>query len=155
MTIEKIREMLAGITQGEWEVDKYGGNVWAKDDGRGKGKMHIAEMRGWGHLTGQGLGACGLGEEVAVKEQNANAAFVASAPAIVRWLVQQLGIESGLRIEADLKVIGVEKERDDALAEVKRLREWMEDIRDSAWGDSSVLDIVQAKIADALSEGSE
>lgn len=40
--------------------------------------MHIADVRGWGHLTGQG--ACALKQDAAVVIQTANADLIAAAP---------------------------------------------------------------------------
>jgi hypothetical protein len=44
----------------------------------------VCEMRGWGHLTGQG-GGCAMDDVEAVKIQDANAQLIANAP---KWLLQ-------------------------------------------------------------------
>lgn len=42
-------------------------------------RFHVADMRGWGHLTGKGHGALGLEYAVAVKIQEANADLIVRA----------------------------------------------------------------------------
>lgn len=55
--------------------------------------MHVAEVRGWGHLTGRG-GGCALDETQAVAIQEANAAIISAAPELLAAL-------KALRIDAN------------------------------------------------------
>jgi hypothetical protein len=65
-------------TPGPWEYQEATGWIVAPNP-YGKGSMHIADVRGWGHLTGHGHGACGMSEEQAVAIQEANGRLLASA----------------------------------------------------------------------------
>lgn len=66
-------------TPGPWEVlEPVGTWIQTAGDPYGHGRMHIADVRGWGHLTG--FGACHLGMEKAVAVQAANARLIAAAP---------------------------------------------------------------------------
>lgn len=68
-------------TQGPWEVDACGSPVIY---GRSpKGRMRIADIRGWGHLTGGGHGALGLPEAEAIAIQEANGHLIAAAPELL------------------------------------------------------------------------
>lgn len=60
-----------------WHVDPYSGSVYAADVP--KGSPRVADMRGWGYLTGKGHGALGLPETEAIAAQKANAAFIVKA----------------------------------------------------------------------------
>ena len=68
---DNLRSLLKDVTPGPWEADDYGQVIYATDP-YGKGKMHVADIRGWGHLTGQGMGACKLTDAEAVTIQRAN-----------------------------------------------------------------------------------
>lgn len=63
--------------RGPWENDGHG-MIWAREVS--KGPMHIADIRGWGYLTGRGHGALGLSHEIAAEIQDSNAALIAAAP---------------------------------------------------------------------------
>lgn len=54
-----------------WRVDEPG--LWIVADNVPKGPMHIADVRGWGYLTGTGHGALGLkaGDALAIQRANA------------------------------------------------------------------------------------
>lgn len=71
-TAEQVRH-----TPGPWSVDAMSMHVSAKDS---KGYMRIADIRGWGHLTGNGYGALGLPDVEAAAIQKANAHLIAAAP---------------------------------------------------------------------------
>ncbi len=72
-------------TKGPWRVLEPVG-TWIQTDGDpyGHGPMHIADVRGWGHLTGQG--ACRLEEKPAIAIQTANARLIAAAPELLTAL---------------------------------------------------------------------
>lgn len=60
-------------TTGPWEAN--GDTVYAKDSG-----MRVCDVRGWGYLTGKGVGALGLPDDQAFGIQLANARLIAAAP---------------------------------------------------------------------------
>ncbi len=68
---------------GEWKADPYGiRQIWAKS--LKGGDTHIADIRGWGYLTGGGHGALGLSDDEGLEAQRQIAAFIAAAnPATV------------------------------------------------------------------------
>lgn len=69
-------------TKGPWNVSRtmiFAENPYGKDD------MHIADVRGWGHLTGKG-GGCGFPDKKAEQIQDANAALIAAAPDLLEAL---------------------------------------------------------------------
>jgi hypothetical protein len=71
-------------TPGPWENEDNDGNMIFARNPYGKGDMRVADIRGWGHLTG--TGACRLSEEEAIAIQNANAHLIASAPELLEAL---------------------------------------------------------------------
>jgi hypothetical protein len=78
-------------TPGPWSADNFGLKVFTVGSPYGHGSMNIADVRGWGHLTGQG--ACALPEEVAAEIQHANARLIAAAPdllAALKWAKARL-----------------------------------------------------------------
>lgn len=70
-------------TPGPWKVLKAAGG-WIETAGNpyGRGSMHIADTRGWGHLTGRG-GGCAFSEAKAIAIQDANAQLIAAAPELL------------------------------------------------------------------------
>lgn len=63
-------------TPGPWKAEtEYECAVYAHNN-----QMKIADIRGYGYLTGKGLGGMGLPDEEAKKIQNANARLIAAAP---------------------------------------------------------------------------
>lgn len=70
------------------------------------GDMHVADVRGWGHLTGRG--ALGLPEMVAEDIQRANARLIAAAPdydiaaraVVTAWDESEIGQLDGALIES-------------------------------------------------------
>lgn len=65
-------------TKGAVEYDPKSG--WILSTGCcDRGPMHIADIRGWGHLTGKGHGAHGMNWDDAKAIQDANAALIAEA----------------------------------------------------------------------------
>ena len=70
-------------TPGPWKnINPYGGWISTVGDPYGSGPMHIADVRGWGHLTGKG-GGCAFDEDKAVAIQEANARLIAAAPTML------------------------------------------------------------------------
>ena len=74
--IAQQRAICDAATPGPWEADEYGDMVWAKNP-YGHDLMRVADIRGWGHLTGSG--ACALPQTQAQGIQNANQVFIAAA----------------------------------------------------------------------------
>jgi hypothetical protein len=64
-------------TKGPWEID-HGLRIIARNVERGP--MPVADVRGWGYLTGKGHGALGLPFDEAEKIQTANARLLVAAP---------------------------------------------------------------------------
>jgi hypothetical protein len=60
-----------------WRVDPHSFSIYAQDVP--KGPARVADMRGWGYLTGKGHGALGLPEALAIETQKANADFIVKA----------------------------------------------------------------------------
>lgn len=60
-----------------WRSCPYSQDIYADDVP--KGPMRVADIRGWGYLTGKGHGALGLSDEEAMAIQKANAAFIVEA----------------------------------------------------------------------------
>jgi hypothetical protein len=57
-----------------WRIDSHFNSIYA--DNVPKGPMRVADIRGWGYLTGKGDGALGLDYDAAFEIQKANAAFI-------------------------------------------------------------------------------
>lgn len=73
-------------TPGPWHVAKgSGGYVFTDGDPYGCGQMHVAQVRGWGHLTGKG-GGCAFDDDKAIAIQDANARLIAAAPDLLAAL---------------------------------------------------------------------
>lgn len=66
-------------TPGPWKAVEGVGYVFTEGEPYGRGVMHVAQVRGWGHLTGRG-GGCAFDEDKAIAIQEANARLIAAAP---------------------------------------------------------------------------
>ena len=64
---------MSGHTPGPWATDMDGLMVWGMS-----GQMRVADVRGFGHLTGKGT--MGLSDEEAIAILEANARLIAAAP---------------------------------------------------------------------------
>lgn len=60
-----------------WRVEPYSFSIYA--DNVPKGPARVADMRGWGYLTGKGHGALALSDDKGVAIQKANAEFIVKA----------------------------------------------------------------------------
>ena len=70
-------------TPGPWKAEtEYECAVYAHNN-----QMKIADIRGYGYLTGKGLGGIGLPDEEAKKIQDANARLIAAAPEMYELLL--------------------------------------------------------------------
>lgn len=66
-------------TPGPWTYDDKSG--WISSNACcHRGKMHVADIRGWGHLTGKGHGAHGMAFSEAKVIQDANGAAIIAVP---------------------------------------------------------------------------
>jgi hypothetical protein len=66
-------------------VEGMGGWIQTVGEPYGNGPMHVADVRGWGHLTGRG-GGCAFPEDKAIAIQEANARLIAAAPDLLAAL---------------------------------------------------------------------
>lgn len=99
-------------TPGPWRADDYG-NVFADDD-----QMHVAEVRGWGRLTGTG-GGLGLSYEYAEAIQNANALLIAAAPDLLTALAHICEMQArnyGDGVSTHMELIGLAERARAAIA---------------------------------------
>lgn len=76
-------------TPAPWTVGRYAMSVEGQTS---KGTMKICDIRGWGHLTGQGHGALGLDQDEALKIQTANAHLIAAAPELLAALQEVVAV---------------------------------------------------------------
>lgn len=60
-----------------WRVDEHAFSIYS--DNVPKGPMRVLDIRGWGYLTGKGLGALGLSDAEGLAVQKANAALICEA----------------------------------------------------------------------------
>jgi len=75
--IERQRAICNAATKAPWENhEPYSPMVTAQNP-YGHGEMRVADIRGWGHLTGKG--GCALTEEKAYAIQCANSTFIVNA----------------------------------------------------------------------------
>lgn len=73
----KARKPMAEHFPAPWHVDPLTASIYATDVP--KGPARVADMRGWGYLTGKGHGALALSQDEAIDIQRANAAFLVKA----------------------------------------------------------------------------
>lgn len=89
-------------TPGPWITGNHWPVGWIMAEGVEKGPMHVADIRGWGYLTGRGHGALGLSHEDAAAIQDANGRLIAAAPELLDAARLALQIaESTIRSEFD------------------------------------------------------
>lgn len=74
-------DTVAKYIEAPWKVDALGMSVWGRD-ARDGGDSKIADIRGWGHLTGTG-GGLALSEDVAEAVQRARGHILAAAPELL------------------------------------------------------------------------
>lgn len=90
-------------TPGPWKLlEPSWSMISTVGDPYGHGQMLVAQVRGWGHLTGQG--SCRLPESQAIAVQTANAVLIAAAPDLLEALkeyVEWFGAVHGQDCPAD------------------------------------------------------
>ena len=69
------------IIETEWVYDEIGNFVTTEDH-----KVRICDIRGWGYLTGAGVGALHLNEEEAVRIQALIGRLIAKAPKMLKLI---------------------------------------------------------------------
>lgn len=88
-------------TPGPWKYNPKSGWI-TSDYCCERGPMHIADIRGWGHLTGHGHGAHAMPWLDATIIQEANANIIISAPEMLALLIEsQTGIGGDWRERRD------------------------------------------------------
>ena len=104
--LEAIGARAEAATPGPWEQDK-GLEVYTHDR---RGYFKLADIRGWGHLTGQG--ALALPRDEAIAIQTANAEFIAHSRRDVPALLAEVGRQNAemdrLKSEYDSAVADLE-----------------------------------------------
>jgi len=85
--IAEIRALCELATPAPWEYYGYGVLILA-------GNMRIADIRGWGHLTGKGTGGLGLSDDEAIAVQTANGELIAKARELMPRLLGALEAET-------------------------------------------------------------
>lgn len=85
--LDEIRARCDAATPGPWYHFEAVGSVYAKYPYQ-HGDMNVADIRGWGHLTG--IGCCDYPAEKALQIQNGNAAFIANARTDIPYLLDRV-----------------------------------------------------------------
>jgi hypothetical protein len=83
-------------TQGPWKADKNALYIWAATE---RGDFTVAQIRGWGHLTGKG--GLALSDAEAFRIQKANACLLAAAPDLLYALQAFVGYYEQAGITGD------------------------------------------------------
>jgi hypothetical protein len=77
------------VWPGEWTCDNAG-YIWA--DSLKGGRTHMIDVRGWGYLTGRGMGALALDNVTASRLQDDLGALLCAAPDLLASCVEFLPI---------------------------------------------------------------
>lgn len=93
MGSDRAKQESIGHTPGPWRRNANTGWISTAGDPYGHGPMHIADMRGWGHLTGGG--ACNFHPEKAALIQDANAALLVAAPDLLEACKAIMALHQG------------------------------------------------------------
>lgn len=60
-----------------WKIDPHALSIYSSETP--KGCARVADLRGWGYLTGKGYGALGLSDDDGIAAQRANAELIVKA----------------------------------------------------------------------------
>jgi len=107
---ETVEKLLADATRGPWGVMKPTDWIMA-------GMMHVAQVRGYGWLTGHGGDGPKLSDAEATSVQTANASLIASAPDLATALLTAWDERDALAViakKANEHLYGAISERDRA-----------------------------------------
>lgn len=86
---EAAEKATEGLRDGVWKT--CGTANWIYGHSLKGGDTHIADVRGWGYLTGGGHGALGLSGEEGARIQDQRGRFIAAAnPAAILELISEL-----------------------------------------------------------------
>ena len=86
--LEAIRKRAEAAHPGPWTHGDPETWIWGPSE-KG-GITHVADIRGWGYLTGRGDGGLRLGEDEAFARQKATGAFIAHARTDVPALLDEV-----------------------------------------------------------------
>lgn len=90
LDVKVIRERAERATPGPW-INREPLKTWIDSEACcERGAMHVADVRGWGHLTGRGHGAHGMDEKTAIAILEANGDFIAHARTDIPALLKEL-----------------------------------------------------------------
>ena len=122
----RLPEFLAAATKGPWSQTMprsswiTAPHYFAKDD-----LFHIADVRGWGDLTGKEHGGMGLSDSDATAIQTANAALIALAPSLAATVIALTATVEALRSAQTYRYIG----RDGKSVLARDLEDRVDDLR--------------------------
>lgn len=94
------RQMMADHFPTPWRVCPDALHIYA--DNVPKGPARIADLRGWGYLTGKGHGALGLTHDEGTAVQKANADFIVKAVNSHDHLIKALEASCGYLLNAKI-----------------------------------------------------
>lgn len=101
----EIEARLKAATPGPWR-QMAPLSTWIESEHCcGRGPIHVADVRGWGHLTGRGDGAHAMDEAPAMIIQNANGAFIANAPDDISFLLAALRSQREEVVRECIKIV--------------------------------------------------
>jgi hypothetical protein len=90
-----IRKLLEKATPGDWRYEGRAQHIIHDD---AKGMMQVADIRGWGHLTGGGHGAWGMDADKAASIQDANGHLITALRNNAEAMLGRIDeLEAGLR----------------------------------------------------------
>lgn len=88
--LRRVAELDAKATKGPWEQDRHSGWINTVKPVYCASPMHVADIRGWGHLTG--VGAANMPHAEAVKIQEANGDIIAEARTLLPQLAEMVRV---------------------------------------------------------------
>ena len=115
--LEAVRARAEAAHPGPWTHGNPTSWIWGPSE-KG-GVTHVADIRGWGYLTGHGHGALALSQEEALARQAATGAFIAHARTDIPALLDEVErLREDLEARQSVAAAAVRDQRDtgDALA---------------------------------------
>ena len=114
VNIAELRRLLAEATPLPYAYEGYGEFIMATDE---KGLFPVAQVRGWGHYTGQGHGAWGMKDTDAMAKQDANGALLTAAVNALPDLLDEVERLTAMLDTADASADNIAVGRDRLTAE--------------------------------------